>query len=205
MLTKLRTLKEYSKFVPNPDVKKNMQYFFYKRSAVTWTCTREKQEEAIKVMQDIDIDDLTTGGDLLTAAMITAAVYLGLILVPAIAIFCIVVKCRTHCSLTVVIIVSLSIELALGLVVMILSLIASGKYTERANILKDLDAAIQGCMDSVSDIPDDVVKEQIEAPVDDGNKAAALLTVFAVFIVIKIIVSLIIGCCIWSKMKPKWG
>ena len=99
MLTKLQTLKEYSKFVPNPEIKKNMQYFFYKRSAVTWTCTREKQEEAIKIMQDIDIDDLSTGGDLLTAAMITAAVYLGLILVPAIAIFCIVVKCRTHCCL----------------------------------------------------------------------------------------------------------
>ena len=159
MLDKLSTLKEYSKFVPDPTVKRNMQYNFYKRSAVTWTCTREKQEEAIKVMQEIDIDDLSTGGDLLTAAMITAAVYLGLILVPAIVIFCIVVKCRTHCCLSVMIIVSLSLELALGLVVMILSLVASGKYSDRANILKDLDEAIQGCMDSVSDIPDDVVKD----------------------------------------------
>ena len=110
-------------------------------------------------MQDIDIDDLSTGGDLLTAAMITAAVYLGLVLVPAIVIFCIVVKCRTHCCLKVMIIVSLSVEFALGLVVMILSLIASAKYSERAKILKDLDEAVQGCMDSVSDIPDDVVQD----------------------------------------------
>jgi len=110
-------------------------------------------------MEDIDIDDLSTGGDLLTAAMITAAVYLGLILIPAIVIFCIVVKCRTHCCLPVMIIVSLSVELALGLVVMILSFIANNKYGKRARILKDLDEAVQGCMDSVSDIPDEVIKE----------------------------------------------
>ena len=156
-------------------------------------------------MQGIDIDDLSTGGDLLTAAMITAAVYLGLVLVPAIVIFCIVVKCRTHRCLSVMIIVTLSVEFALGLVVMILSLIASAKYSERAKILKDLDNAVQGCMDSVSDIPSWVVQLSIEAKAEDGNLAAALLTVFAVFIVIKIIVSLIIGCCIciMSKMKPK--
>ena len=149
-------------------------------------------------MQDIDIDDLSTGGDLLTAAMITAAVYLGLVLVPAIVIFCIVVKCRTHRCLSVMIIVTLSVEFALGLVVMILSLIASAKYSERAKILKDLDKAVQGCMDS-----NWLLWFDFEATAEDGNLAAALLTVFAVFIVIKIIVSLIIGCCIMSKMKPK--
>ena len=203
MLSKLQSLKEYSKFVPDPTIKKSMEYKFFYRPTVTWKCTREKQHEAIKVMEKIDIEKLETGGNLLTGAMITAAVYLGLILIPTIIIFCIVVKCRTHCCLTVMISVTLGVEFALGLVVMILSLIASNKYADRAKLLKDLDDAVQGCMDKFSDIPDSVIKEQVEDPANDGRNAATLLTIFAVFIVIKILITLIVSLCICSKRKPK--
>ena len=122
-------------------------------------------KEAIAVMDDIDIEDLESPSDLLTAAMIIAIVYVCAIGFPVFFIMCIVIKCRTHCCLRVLLLITLIIEFCLSLTCMILAFVAQGRYEYRSNALKKLDDIVQGCMDSYSDIPDGVIEDQLKKPI----------------------------------------
>jgi len=116
-------------------------------------------KSAILLMEDIDIEDLESPEALLTAAMIIAIIHVSAILGPTIAIMCIVVKCRRHCCLRALFFITLCIEFALSVTCMIIAFVAVERYDDRASTLKDLDEAVQGCMDEYSDIPDDVVTD----------------------------------------------
>ena len=86
---------------------------------------------------------------------------------------------------------------------MILSFVASAKYGDRSSTIKKLDSAVQGCMDQYSDIPDNVLKEQVKKPVEDGRSAAVILSIFATMVVVKIIIVGFIACCIKMRGKKK--
>ena len=62
-------------------------------------------------------------------------------------------------------------------------------------------------MDTYSDIPDDVVKNQLEEPINDGKTASALLVVFAVTVLVKILIITAFGFCIicFGKKKSLWA
>ena len=94
MLSTLQGQKDYERFVPDINVKKSLEYNFYARPALEWTCSKAQLKEAVEQMRDIDLGDLKSGEDLLKTAMIIGAVYLGLVIPPTVIIFCCVVKCR---------------------------------------------------------------------------------------------------------------
>ena len=100
--------------------------------------------------------------------MIIAIVYVSGILIPVFIVMCYVIKCRRHRCLKWLVGITLFIEFALSLTCMILSFVASAKYSDRSSTIKKLDSAVQGCMDQYSDIPDNVLKEQVKKPDEDG-------------------------------------
>ena len=56
-------------------------------------------------------------------------------------------------------------------------------------------------MDQYSTIPDYVVKEQLEEPIELASKATTVLGTFAGMVLFKIILVLVIACCISCKKK----
>ena len=103
---------------------------------MAWQCSRDAMKEAIVIMEEIDVDDLKSPANLLTAAMIIAIVYVSCIGFPTFFIMCIVIKCRTHCCLRVLFYITLSIEFVLSLTCMIMSSFSLGAYNRRRNTLK---------------------------------------------------------------------
>ena len=191
----LRGLKKYDEQVPDVNVKKGLTYNFFTRPVAKWSCSSYDLEQAVDIMSDIDIDDLDSGSDLLQVAMIMAIVYCGAILIPTIFVLCIAIKCRKHCCMRALPIVTLSVEFALTFTCAVLALVARSKYTNRSDQLKELDSAVNGCMDAYSDIPDSIVESQLESQIDEGNNAAALLVTFSAIVIIKVITVVTCALC----------
>ena len=185
--------------MPDINVKANLINSFFVRPVIPWTCSKEKLDEAVEYARDFDMDDLTDGDALITAAMIMTIVYLSLILIPTFFIMCIVVKCREHCCLKVLAIVTLATEFAISLPVMILSIVAISKYQDKTDMIKKLDSLTEGCMDAYSDITDDVIRDQVEKPLDDATSAGIALSLFAAVVIIKITTILVFACYIRSQ------
>ena len=158
-------------------------------------------KDAITIMEDIDINDIEVPSNLLTAAMVLAIVYVSAVLFPTVAILLIVIKCRRHRCLRILFPITLFLEFALSMTCMLMALISSGNYGKRANELKELDDAVQGCMDQYSAIPDEIIDNQLESPIKEGKAAAQTLATFAAVVVAKIIVIVILACCIRRKGK----
>ena len=154
-------------------------------------------------MSDIDIDDLEAPASLLTVAMILAIVYVSIIWIPTVIVMCIVIKCRRHCCLRWLFLVTLFLEFCISVTCMILALIASGEYDKRAKTLKELDDAVDGCMDAYSQIPDHVIDDQLDEPIKEGKAAAQTLATFATLVVVKIIAIAFLACRIKCKGKKK--
>ena len=185
----------YSDQVPDVNVKKDVIYSFFVRPAAKFTCSPKDMQNAVQVMQDTDIDSLDSGSDLLQGAMITAIVYVSAILIPAGFVLGIAIKCRKHRAMKILPLVTLLSEVAIAITCVILALIARSKYTERSDALKDLDDAVNGCMDTYSDIPDSLVKDQLDQSITDGNNAAYVLIVFGLVVLIKVIVIFTLAVC----------
>lgn len=122
MLDKLRSLKEYTKFVPDVNVKKTLLYDFWERAPAKWICSKEKQLEAMDKMRTTSATD--KGDDMLRASFIVCIVYVAGILIPTILICCLIVKCRQHCCLKTTVWIQLGLEIALSLVCMILAFVS---------------------------------------------------------------------------------
>ena len=129
-------------------------------------------------------------------SFIIAASHIGIILGPVITICCIVVKCRQHCCFKVMVLVSLGIEISLCIPVAVLAILAQNDYKEKEAQLLKLNSLVQGCMDSYSFIPQDIIEEQIKNPAHYGEIAAILLTVFAGLVILKYVIVLILTICI---------
>ena len=70
VLTALSALKDYEKFVPDNSIKLGLEYDFFARSAVQWSCSKAKMAEAVEAMKNVDIEGQEDGKDLLKTAMI---------------------------------------------------------------------------------------------------------------------------------------
>ena len=89
--------------------------------------------EAVTVMQSIDIEGLDNGETSLRIAMIFTIVYEGLILIPTFFILCMAIKCRRHCCLKLMVIITLLLEFGIALTCMIMALSSASQYEDRAN------------------------------------------------------------------------
>lgn len=194
VLDKLRSLKEYTKFVPDVNVKKTLLYDFWERAPAKWICSKEKQLEAMDKMRTTSATD--KGDDMLRASFIVCIVYVAGILIPTILICCLIVKCRQHCCLKTTVWIQLGLEIALSLVCMILAFVSVSQYEEYSKQLTGLDDAVNGCMEEYSDVPDDVRQAQLIDPVDEGKTAANMLAIFAATVLLKIIIVLVLACII---------
>ena len=81
-------------------------------------------DEAIRLMNDVDIDDLDSPSALLETAMIIAIVYVCAVGIPTGIILVMVIKCRRHRVMKWLPAVTLFIEVALSLTCMILAFLA---------------------------------------------------------------------------------
>ena len=115
--------------------------------------------EAIRLMNEVDIDDLDAPSALLETAMILAIVYVCAVGIPTGIIMVMVIKCRRHRVMKWLPAATLFVEVGLSLTCMILSFLAVDEYDNREKNIKKLDDAVDGCMDQYSDIPDDVMKK----------------------------------------------
>ena len=79
--------------------------------------------------------------------------------------------------------------------------IAEHNYEAKERVLKELNSMVQGCMDSYSSIPDQVIEEQLELPAHYGEIASILLNIFAGLIYLKYLIILILIICIKVKGK----
>ena len=123
----MSSLRGYTEYVPDVNVKKNLPFGFWQRRAVSWTCSRAQMKEAIDAANEVDKSDLDGGTDYLLAAMIICACYLGLIGFPIFFIFCIVVKCRSSCCLPLLTGLTLGFEFVMGVLCMAFAVVANGK------------------------------------------------------------------------------
>ena len=195
VLTALSALKDYEKFVPDNSIKQDLEYDFFARSAVQWSCSKAKMAEAVEAMKNVDIEGQEDGKNLLKTAMIMGIVYLSVIVPVTVIIFLMFVKCRTHKSLKWIVGFTLLGEFALSLTCMILSFMAGSKYHGKHKELKDLDKATEGCMigyDYISNAMVDYSKDLAR----DGSTASAVMAVFATSVVVKILFIMVIGASI---------
>ena len=96
---------------------------------------------------------------------------------------------------------TLVFEFAMSLAALILALQSMSKFHERNTALRELDEAVEGCMDTYSDIPLYVIESQLDKPEEEFDEAAWLLTSFAGLVLLKIFLSIIIGIYIRKCYK----
>ena len=120
-------------------------------------------KEAVSIMKDVAETELTTPywEDLKPAAILTI-VYFSIVLWPNLCICCCSKNDRSNACLPRLVVISLIVEFTLSVAAMIQTFKAIGKLNDRNKLLKDLDKAVESCSDSYTDIPEDVVEEQID-------------------------------------------
>ena len=89
----------------------------------------------------------------------------------------------------------------MSLAALILAFKSMDRFHKRNTVLRELDEAVEGCMDTYSDIPLYVIESQLDIPEEDFDKAAWMLASFAGLVLLKIILSLIIGIYIRKCYK----
>ena len=180
-------------------------YEFYSRPAATWTCSREKMKEAVKVAKEYDekSSQASDGSWMMVTAFIFASCNVGLILGPLITICCIVVKCRQHCCFKVMMYVALGLEIVLCIPASIFATLAQDTYKDREAYFKQLNSVVAGCSDEYTYITDEIIEEQLERPVKYGEIAMILLNLFAGLIYLKYLIILVLVICIRYQSKKK--
>ena len=189
VLDTLKIQPRYTLDVPDINVKKQVKYNFFYRAAHTWTCSRSDMNYAMNLMYQVDVEKLNDASKYLNGAMICTALYLAFVVVPVFLIcFCVVMRtnkgrCMTQCLMPF----TLCCECVCSILAIGLAAASLNAYKNKATGLTALDDAIDGCMDQYSDIPEDIIVEQLEIPVEEGTKAGTYIAAFAGLVLFKVL------------------
>ena len=132
-------------------------------------------------------------------AFALACVHVCAILGPMVVMCCIVTKCRQHCCSSVMILVSLGIELCLCIPVSVLSLNVVNKYEDREANFREFYGHVEGCSDAYTNVPEEVIEDLFQRPLDDSKIASILFNFVAALVYLKYIIILVLAICIKCK------